>query len=138
MAILYPVFAMVLLTAVALFRLGFMRSRAVERREVEFGYYKTYQAGAEPEHLAAISRHVVNLFETPVLFYVATILAYVTSQTGWLMVALAWAYVAARAVHSWIHLTSNVVIWRFRVFIVSWLILLAMWVALGAALVTGP
>lgn len=135
MAVLSSVFAMVLLTAIAVFRLGYLRFRAVSRHEVDFRYYRTYQGGAEPERLAAASRHVVNLFETPVLFYVAAVLAYVTGQSGGLIVGLAWAYVAARALHSWIHLTTNVVVWRFRVFILSWLILLAMWVTLGVALV---
>lgn len=134
MDILYPVFAMVALTAVAIFRLGALRYMAVRRRQVDPGYYKTYQGQGEPERIAATSRHVVNLFETPVLFYVVVILAYVTGQTDGLILTLAWAYVAARVVHSWIHLTSNVVIWRFRIFILSWLLLLAMWVTLAAEL----
>jgi hypothetical protein len=129
---------MVALTALALSRLGYLRYTGVSRREVDPAFYKTYQGQGEPDRIAATSRHVVNLFETPVLFYVVAILAYVTEQTGALMVALAWAYVSTRVVHSWIHLTSNVVIWRFRVFIVSWLLLLAMWVTLAVGLAGSP
>lgn len=131
MEILYPLFAMVLLTAVALFRLGYLRYRAVAGRQVDPAYYKTYQGNAEPDSIAATSRHVVNLFETPVLFYVAVLLAYQVGSTGAGLVALAWVYVALRAAHSWIHLTSNVVAWRFKVFIMSWLTLLCMWIVLG-------
>lgn len=132
--ILHPLFAMVLLTAFAVFRLGYLRYTAVTRREVDPRYYETYQGAAEPDRLAVASRHVVNLFEAPVLFYVAILLAYQAGLAGAIPVSLAWAYVILRAVHSWIHLTSNVVIWRFRVFVLSWLVLMALWVALAIGL----
>ena len=41
---------------------------------------------------------------------------------------------ALRFVHSYVHLTSNVLIVRFRVFALSWLTLAAMWVMLGIQL----
>jgi hypothetical protein len=40
----------------------------------------------------------------------------------------------ARLAHSAIHVTSNKLLWRFRAFFLSWLVLLAYWVALAAAL----
>jgi hypothetical protein len=137
MQILYPVFAMVALTAVTVFRLGYLRYTAVGRGEVDPGFYKTYQGQGEPPRIAATSRHLVNLFETPVLFYVVVILAYMTGQGGPSLTVLAWAYVAARILHTWIHLRSNVVLWRFRVFILSWIVLLAMWVTLAVELARG-
>jgi hypothetical protein len=39
-------------------------------------------------------------------------------------------------VHSAIHLGSNRVRWRFRVFAASWAVLLAFWVVLGIELAT--
>ena len=132
---LWPVFAMVALTAFVAFRLGFVRFAAVSRREVDLAYFRAYQ-GQEPERLAVASRHLVNLFEAPVLFYVGCIVAFVTGMTGALVVALAWAYVALRLVHSWIHLGTNVVIWRFRVFALSWFVLLALWIVLALGLAT--
>jgi hypothetical protein len=44
--------------------------------------------------------------------------------------------VALRFLHSAIHLGLNKVLWRFRVFAASWLVLLAYWVALAVGLVT--
>lgn len=132
--ILYPLFCMVLLTAIALFRLGYLRYVAVAHRQVDPSFYKTYQGSAEPDRVAATSRHVINLFETPVLFYAAVLLALQTGRSGALLVGLAWSYVAFRAAHSWIHLTFNAVIWRFRVFIMSWLALLSMWAVLAVEL----
>lgn len=134
MHIFYPVVAMVALTAVAIFRLGYLRFNGVRNRQVDPRFYRTYQGEGEPEAIAVVSRHVVNLFETPVLFYVGVIVAYLSGQTGVLITALAWIYVAARATHSFIHLTRNTVLWRFRVFIFSWIVLLSMWILITIGL----
>ena len=75
------------------------------------------------------SRHVTNLLEVPLLFYVISIIAFVTDVTGALVVSLCWGYVALRYVHSFVHLTSNRVILRFRIFGLSLLVLMAIWVA---------
>jgi hypothetical protein len=134
MDILFPIFGMVAITAATLFRLAYLRFAAAANREVDVRYYRVYQGEGEPERVAAASRHLVNLFETPVLFYVAAILVYITETTSPAIVTIAWAYVALRAVHCWIHLGTNVVIWRFRVFVMSFAVLLVMWVMLAIRL----
>jgi hypothetical protein len=134
MDILFPIFGMVAITAATLFRLAYLRFAAAANREVDVRYYRVYQGEGEPERVAAASRHLVNLFETPLLFYVATILVYITDTTSAALVTLAWIYVALRALHCWIHLGANVVIWRFRVFVLSFAVLLVMWVMLAIRL----
>lgn len=125
--ILYPVFAMVLLTAVVLLRLRSMRFAAVRAGTVRAEFYKAYPDGGEPEALRVVSRHYVNLFEMPVLFYVGVVLVYVTQQVSWWLVGCAWAYVAIRYAHSWVHLGSNDVIVRFTLYFASGLVLLLLW-----------
>lgn len=128
MQILYPVFAMMALTIFCMVRLGLLRWVAVGRGEVDPRFFRLFRGYEEPEKLAAYSRHVVNLFEAPLLFYVIILTAFVTGQSGnWLLV-LAWAYVALRFFHSYVHLTSNVVLIRFRIFVVSMLTLSTLWV----------
>jgi hypothetical protein len=134
--ILYPVFAMFFLVAGVLARMARLRFGAVGSGEVPVKYYRAYQGADEPEHLRVITRHFINLFEVPVLFYVVVILTYITGQVSYWMVGCAWAYVAARYVHSYVHLTSNNVLTRFRVFIASGLILLVLWVSLLVKLVS--
>lgn len=134
MEVLWPAFAMFALTAFVVVRMGRQRAAAVSSGRVNLRFYKLYRDGSEPEDIAVTSRHFVNLFEAPVLFYVAVVIAHVTGQTGLAPVALAWAYVAARVVHSFIHLGSNDVLWRFRVYGVSWMVLAALWVVLGLGL----
>ena len=72
-----------------------------------------------------------NLFESPILFYVAILLTLMLMVQDSIIVALAWIYVVARYVHSFIHVTYNRVMHRFSVFIFSSFILLALWVRLG-------
>lgn len=68
-----------------------------------------------------------NLFETPVLFYALMAVAVGAGHTpGWL-VAGAWAYVALRVVHSFIHCTYNTVMHRFAAFGSSFVLLVVMW-----------
>ncbi len=132
--ILYPVFAMFYLVAFVLFRMARMRFGAVSRGEMDPRFYRTYDEGQEPPHMRVVTRHFINLFEMPVLFYVVAILAFVTDHvTAW-MVACAWAYVATRVVHTWVHLGSNDVLTRFRVYGASGLVLLVLWTSLLVSL----
>lgn len=128
--VLYPVFAMFFLVATVLTRMGLLRVNAVRRGEVSIDFYKTYDVGAEPESMRVVTRHFINLFEMPLLFYVVVILAHITNQVSYLMIGLAWTYVALRYVHSIIHLTSNHVPLRFSAYASSGLVLLATWVTL--------
>ena len=72
-----------------------------------------------------------NLFETPVLFYVAIAVSLILWIHNPLLDSLAWAYVVLRAVHSLVHITYNNVIHRFTVYFSSTLILWAMWAYIG-------
>jgi hypothetical protein len=68
----------------------------------------------------------------PVLFYAAVLLTLVMLvQDPWL-VALAWGFVAFRAVHSFIHCTYNNVNHRFVAYALSCLFLIFMWIRLGS------
>ena len=127
MQILYPAFAIMALTIFCMVRLGLLRWAAVRSGEVDPKFFILYRGYDEPEKLAVYSRHVVNLFEAPMLFYVIILTAFVTGQSGTWLLALAWTYVALRYFHSYVHLTSNVVLTRFRIFVISMLTLTTLW-----------
>ena len=134
MNILYPVFALFALTIAVALRLGYLRYTAVAQRLVDPAFFQAYE-GDEPARLRIASRHLVNLLELPVLFYVGCLLAFITQQTGAAVITLAWVYVGLRLVHTFIHLGPNVVLWRFRVFIISVVVLVALWATLFLGLV---
>ncbi|MGH8224327.1 MAG: MAPEG family protein [Woeseiaceae bacterium] len=135
MPVLYPVFALFVLTAFATFRLAFLRLSATRKGEVNPRYFRDFQGYDEPEKLRVASRHMVNLYEAPVLFYTISIIAYVAQVTGFAVVAMAWAYVLLRYLHSYVHLSSNNVLLRFRLFALSHLILLAIWITVFIGMV---
>ena len=125
---IYPMAAMVLLTAVVLTRLFLGRVGAVKGSAVPATYYKTFQGdNTEPRNVAQASRHYINLFEAPVLFYAACLAAMVTGMTGQVMVVLAWLFVAARTAHAVVHLGSNRIPLRIAAYAGCWLLLLSMW-----------
>jgi hypothetical protein len=75
-----------------------------------------------------------NLFEVPVLFYALVAMAVATGTTpGWL-VSGAWMFVALRLLHSLIHCTYNKVFHRLGVFLLSFGVLVALWVGFAVTL----
>jgi hypothetical protein len=127
--------ALVLLTFGVSWVLFRARIRSVREGHVPVSYFRVFQGSAEPEFLSKPTRHYVNLFETPVLFYAACLAAMVVGTTGTLTLGLAWGYVAARLVHAWIHIGSNRVRYRLRVFALGWVCLLALWISVAIAVV---
>jgi len=135
MSIVWPAFALVALTLLVVMRLASQRFAAARAGRVDPRFYKLFRGAGEPDDVAATARNFNNLFEVPTLFYAGTAIAFAGQVAGTLLVALGWAYVGLRCVHTAIHLSSNKVLWRFRVFALSLLVLLAYWVVLGMALV---
>ena len=131
---IYPMFAMVLLTFVVLMKLFRARVRAIGEGKISATYFRIYQGQVEPEFTAKPARHFTNLFEAPVLFYVVCLAAMITHFTGIGMQVLAWAYVAARLTHAFVHLGANRIRKRVRAYFISWLILLGMWIYLVAGI----
>ena len=77
------------------------------------------------------ANNYLNLFESPVLFYVAILLTLMLMVQDSILVILVWTYVTSRYIHSFIHVTYNRVMHRFSVFIFSSFVLFAIWVRLG-------
>jgi hypothetical protein len=102
------------------------RLMAIRAGSIKMSFYRTLQ-GQEPEQSIQAVRHFTNLFEAPVLFYVACILGLVLPVQSTAFVILAWLYVAARSAHAIIHLGKNDVLKRMRAYAFGWLMLICMW-----------
>ena len=129
-ALVYPMFAMVLLTATVLVIMFRSRMRAVREKTLASAYFRTFQGGTEPEYAVKPARHFANLFEAPTLFYAACLTALATRASGPVILALAWTYVAIRLAHAWIHIGRNRLRHRIPVYGASWVVLLAMWICI--------
>lgn len=134
--ILYPAIAMFALTFGAILSLGFARYRAIRRGDVRISFFRTYDEGSQPPRLHLLARHVQNHFEVPPLFYVGVLLTFVSGSVNMPAVIFAWLFVAARCVHSYIHLGSNNVSRRFFTFGASLIFLAGLWLTLLYSLAT--
>jgi hypothetical protein len=134
--ILLPLFVEVILTFALLFWLGSLRARDFRSglvREEDIGLRQPNWSKPALQLQYSFS----NQFELPVLFYVLTILAYVTHHAGLLFVALAWVFVIFRLFQAYVHVTSNKVMLRGAFFSVSALALAIMWVVFIVEILTG-
>jgi hypothetical protein len=128
---LYPMFALVLLTSLVAFYLFGLRFKAVKSKQIRLSQFRLNNAGDVPEAITQAARNYTNLFEIPVLFYAAGILALVLNLQSQTMVVCAWGFVISRVLHSWIHVTYNNVLHRLYAFMLGVLLVLAMWVLLA-------
>jgi hypothetical protein len=108
-----------------------VRVAAILRGEVTNEYFELFSGGEPSELVVKTGNHLRNLFEFPLLFYVAALAALVTAESGSLFVLLAWTYVGLRMGHTLVHLTINKVPPRFLFYIASNVVLLLMWVKLA-------
>jgi hypothetical protein len=79
---------------------------------------------------AAASNNLKNLFEMPVLFYLAAMLAMLLLIQDVVLAWLAWGFVIVRIAHSLIQCTYNRVMHRFTAYIISCIFLLVLWIRL--------
>lgn len=128
--LVFPMCAMVLLTVVVLGIMFRRRVSAVRTGQVKLAHFKTFSVGEVPEDALQASRHFTNLFEVPVLFYVACVVGMILPVQSTLFLGLAWLFVVARGVHAAIHLTRNKVFHRMRAFFTSVVIMVAMWITI--------
>ena len=130
-AILLPVIALVLLTAVVWVRLYVERIRELRQRRIDPQSLATSASAGQTMQRVQASDDFKNLFEVPVLFYALCAVLASAQQVSAFFVIGAWVYVALRCIHSFIHLTYNRVIHRFAVYVLSTVILFILWGAFG-------
>lgn len=129
-----PAVAMVALTIVVWFRMYFVRVAEMRRERIHpQSVALSAQAGQRFQDTRA-SDNFRNLFELPVLFYLALVVAALTGQGGPLVLGLAWLFVALRVLHSAIHCTYNKVMHRFQAYAAGGIVLWILWAVLAVGL----
>ena len=123
--ILLPVLVQVLLTLLVYVALAVAKARALRAGLVDLDR-RALHDDAWPESVIKINNDVRNQFEVPVLFYVLTIILWQLNETGPLVQFLAWSFVGSRIVHAYIHVGSNYVPARRKVFMFGWAVVLVM------------
>jgi hypothetical protein len=134
-AIFLPAFAMVALTFIVFAVMLRRRVAQMRRDRVHPQAVATSQQAAVLFTDVAPADNFRNLFEMPVLFYLAVLVAAMTDQVTSSVLVLAWGYVFARVLHSAIHCSYNKVMHRFRAYALSVFVLVALWGVLGYGLI---
>jgi hypothetical protein len=122
--------ALAVWTLMVLLILPYKRLMAVKNRRAKVDDFKFGESANVPADVSIPNRHLMNLLELPVLFYVACLTLVITLRVDAGYIYLAWAFFFARVAHSFVHLTYNNVIHRLQTFALSNLILTVIWLRL--------
>jgi hypothetical protein len=136
--IFWPVVVQMLLTMAVFVRLINVKVRELKAGKVDLPRRGLHE-DAWPDSVLQVNNNIRNQFELPVLFYGVCFVLWALEAVGVVALVLAWLFVVSRIVHTWIHLGSNYIPNRRRMFTVGWWVLLAMmllvvWQLVGRAL----
>ena len=124
MTILYPLFGMIALSCLVLILLYASRFYLIAKvvksgGELHRAKHSDESRPSLPGFFRNVTDNYNHIFEQPTLFYAAVVYIYLMNHADPTHVALAWGYVAARAIHSMVQITINHVPTRIVFFIVS-------------------
>ena len=120
-ALLTPVFTLILWTFAITAIMAYGRVRFT--KDPQDAAHTRDLKGMMPAWVERTADNYNHLFEQPVAFYVVTLSIALMNNIEPLMVQLAWGFVFARIIHSLVQLTINIVLLRFAVFAIGWLII---------------
>lgn len=131
--ILLPLLAQVLLTFIVWVYMYVQRISEISRKSIATqDLQDRVHAQTLLTESANSSNNLKNLFEMPLLFYIAILLALVLLIQDVLLVRLAWGFVILRYIHSAVHCSYNRVMHRFIAYAASCLFLIFMWIRLAS------
>ena len=130
--ILWPMVLLALATLYLYIPMSKARIKSVKDGKVKAAVYRLNQG--EPEESLRFSRAIANQYETPTLFYAVCIAAYVTSNASIVMIVLAWGYALLKIAHSYVHTSTNNLRHRRPIFMMSFLVLIFLWLVFAVHL----
>jgi hypothetical protein len=136
-AILLPLFVEVILTFGLLIWLAPLRARDFSSGTVRAEDVALREPNWSKRSMQ-VSYAFSNQFELPVLFYVLTILAFITHLAGVVFVVLAWIFVIFRLLHAYVHVTNNKIRLRGSMYGIAAIALIIDWVIYIVEVLTLP
>ncbi|MFC3551783.1 MAPEG family protein [Lysobacter cavernae] len=133
-AIFLPALAMVALTFVVWWRMYFMRIGQMKRERIHPQAVATSAQATAKLTDSRAADNFRNLFELPVLFYLALVVAAQAELVSTTVLCLAWLFVALRVLHSAIQCTYNKVMHRFYAYLAGGVVLWGLWGVLAVGL----
>jgi len=125
---------MALLTFAVMLRMFRVRIAKIKREHIRLQSIATSAQAAVKLTDSGPADNFRNLFELPVLFYLALVICAQTGSVNIVTLGLAWAFVELRIVHSAIHCGYNRVLHRFYAYVAGFFVLVALWLAIAIGL----
>ena len=91
-------------------------------------------AKAWPVGVRAIGNNFDSQFDLPMMWYGGIAMMLAVGLADWVAVVLSWVFMASRIVHSYIHVGSNHVPTRMRVYLAGFACVTALWAWFGLRL----
>jgi len=134
--ILWPVLTQIVLTIVVFLLLGARKLNAFKAKTVDLRK-AALDNSAWPDDVRKVSNNIQNQFQLPVIFYVLCFAFLTTNSVSFAVLILSWGFAISRVVHSYVHVGSNHVPARSRVFMVGCICLILLCVLLTTRLFIG-
>ena len=131
----WPAVAMAALTFVVWLRMYFMRVDEMKRERIHPQAVALSAQMAERLKDTRAADNFRNLFDLPVLVYLALVVAAQSGQITAITLSLAWLFVALRIAHSAIHCSYNKVYHRFYAYFAGAIALWLLWAVLAFGLI---
>lgn len=125
---LLPVFAQVLLTSIVMILMGRRRINAAKTKEINISAFRTMDLSGANEQVIATSRNFDNQFQMPMLYMFSVLFCLQFGLADLTFLVMSVVFVALRYWHTIVHIGSNNVRLRFKVFLLGCLVLWLIWV----------
>lgn len=133
--ILGPVLIQIMLTVALFLILGVRKTKAIKAGAVD-RKKAALDNGAWPDDVRQVSNNIQNQFQAPVLFYVLSLAFLTLNSVSMTVLALAWTFAISRLIHAYVHIHSNYVPLRFRLFLLGFVMIMALAVILAVQVVS--
>ena len=120
-ALLTPVLVLIIWTFTIFLIMSYGRARFM--KDPQDAAHTKDLKGTLPAWVERTADNYNHLFEQPTAFYVVTLATALINSIDPLIIQLAWTFVILRIIHSLVQLTFNLVLVRFMIFLIGWLII---------------
>ena len=120
-ALLTPVLVLIIWTFTIFLIMSYGRARFM--KDPQDAAHTKDLKGTLPTWVERTADNYNHLFEQPIAFYVVTLATALINSIDPLIIQLAWTFVILRIIHSLVQLTFNLVLVRFMIFLIGWLII---------------
>lgn len=128
--LLIPVFAQILLTSVVMIIMGRRRILAAKNKQINVAAFQTMDLSGAAPQVIATGRNFDNQFQMPLLYIFSVLFTLQLGLADLTFLVLGCVFVALRYWHTVIHIGSNHLRSRFRVFLLGCVVLWVIWVRL--------